>query len=193
MTICLSLVVLLTIAGIFGVVIARRNHKIMQQQRVLIGKNQELSALYKECDRLLNKYRETSTTRTDSASAMPLEQRNELLAKINDVMEDIAVISRNDFSLKMLADLIGSNTTYVSHVINDTYGANFKTFLNNFRIRESCKRLSDTEHYGNMTIQSVYEELGFTSAAGFIKAFKKNMGMTPSEFMRHSREKSAVD
>lgn len=192
-TTCLTFAVLLIFASIFGVIIARRNHKIMQQQKVLIRKNQELTALYKECDRLLNKYRETSTTRNDSVSTMPQEQQNALLAKINDVMEDIGIISRSDFSLRMLADLIGSNTTYVSRVINDTYGANFKSFLNDFRIRESCKRLCDTEHYGNMTIQSVYEELGFTSAAGFIKAFKKNMGMTPSEFMRHSREKSVAD
>ena len=39
--------------------------------------------------------------------------------------------------------------------------------------------LADTEHYGNKTIQAVYEEVGYTNAVSFIRAFKKINGMTP--------------
>lgn len=35
-----------------------------------------------------------------------------------------------------------------------------------------------------MTIQAIYEELGYNSAASFIQAFKKVNGMTPSVYQK---------
>lgn len=120
-------------------------------------------------------------------------QKNRLLNKINTVMSDIAVISRSDFSLNVLSQMVESNTKYVSWVINDVYGKNFRLFLSEYRIREACRRLSDYDHYGNMTLQAIYEELGYNSAASFIQAFKKVNGMTPSTYQRLMRNKSAKE
>ena len=106
-------------------------------------------------------------------------------------MNDVEVISKSDFSLQMLADMVESNTKYVSWIINDTYKKNFKTLLNEHRIREACRRLADTEHYGNMTIQAIYEELGYNSAASFIQSFKKVNGITPSMYQKLRQQ--AVD
>ena len=61
---------------------------------------------------------------------------------------------------------------------------NFRQFLSEYRICEACRRLSDKEHYGNMTLQAIYEELGYNSVASFIQAFKKVNGMTPSTYQR---------
>lgn len=72
-------------------------------------------------------------------------------------------------------------------MINDTYGKNFKTLLNECRIKEACRRLLDTEHYGNMTIQAIYEEVGYSNNVSFIRAFKRVNGMTPSEYQRQYR------
>lgn len=102
-------------------------------------------------------------------------------------MKNVSYISNPDFSLNALADAVGSNTRYVSWVINDTYGKNFKTMLNEYRIKEACRRLLDTEHYGNMTIQAIYEEVGYTNNVSFIRAFKKVNGMTPSEYQRQCK------
>lgn len=119
------------------------------------------------------------------------EQKNLLLNKINTVMADMSVISRSDFNLNALAQMVGSNTKYVSWAINDVYGKNFRQFLSEYRIREACRRLSDKEHYGNMTLQAIYEELGYNSAASFIQAFKKVNGMTPSTYQRLMANKPA--
>lgn len=118
------------------------------------------------------------------AALLSKEQKNLLLNKINTVMADMSVISRSDFNLNTLAQMVGSNTKYVSWAINDVYGKNFRQFLSEYRIREACRRLSDKEHYGNMTLQAIYEELGYNSAASFIQAFKKVNGMTPSTYQR---------
>jgi AraC-like DNA-binding protein len=55
-------------------------------------------------------------------------------------------------------------------------------------VHEACKRLVDNEHYGNMTIQAIYEEVGYRNAVSFIRVFKKVMGMTPSVYQKLSKD-----
>ena len=69
-------------------------------------------------------------------------------------------------------------------MINDTYGKSFKTYLNEFRIREACRRLLDNENFGNFTIRAIHQELGFRTATSFVSAFRKVTGMTPSEYKK---------
>ena len=112
------------------------------------------------------------------------DQVRQLAVQIDEGMQDISAISQADFSLQQLAQCVGSNTKYVSYAINQVHGKTFKTLLNERRIEEAARRLSDTEHYGNITIQGIYQELGYNSAATFIQAFKKIKGMTPSQFLK---------
>jgi len=120
-----------------------------------------------------------------SAPLLPPEQVEILLKRIEAVMSDIGSISNPDFSLQLLADTVNSNTKYVSMVINQVYQKNFKTLLNERRIEEACRRLLDTEKYGNIKIQAIYEEVGYTNGSSFIRAFRNVKGMTPSEFQKH--------
>lgn len=177
---------------------------------MLVSKNEELMASASNSKKLLSSYvealdrhegkeqQETINEETDNVAkegdkakddhrsdiALNDEQRNRLLNSITKVLDDVEVISCSDFNLQMLADMVNSNTKYVSWIINKTYNKNFKTLLNEYRIREACRRLTDREHYGNMTIQAIYEELGYNSAASFIQAFKKVNGMTPSVYQK---------
>ena len=188
----------------------RKTRNLQEAQKMLVSKNEELMASARNSKKLLSSYvealdrhegKETSETinkETDNITeeeektkddhrsdiALNDEQRNRLLNSITKVLDDVEVISRSDFNLQMLADMVDSNTKYVSWIINKTYNKNFKTLLNEYRIREACRRLTDREHYGNMTIQAIYEELGYNSAASFIQAFKKVNGMTPSVYQK---------
>lgn len=176
----------------------RKTRSLLEAQRMLVEKNDELMQNDRQNKLLLEQYvsmasqrqasadKTTTDNHTEQRSAISLdeEQRNRLLNSITTVMNDVETISRSDFNLNTLAEMVGSNTKYVSWIINDTYKKNFKTLLNEHRIREACQRLSDTEHYGNMTIQAIYEELGYNSAASFIQSFKKVNGMTPSVYQK---------
>lgn len=115
-------------------------------------------------------------------SMLTLEQQKTLLEKINLVMENVSLISREDFNLAMLAKSVNSNTKYVSKVINDMCGKTFKTYLNEFRVREACQRLVDKKNFGHLTIKAIHQELGFRTTTSFVAAFRKVMGMTPSEY-----------
>lgn len=92
-----------------------------------------------------------------------------------------------DFSLGRLSDILGINVNYVSQAINKYSGKNFRGLLNDFRVREARVRLSDTENYGHLTLQSVAESVGFASASAFIRAFKMCTGMTPSLYQKMAR------
>lgn len=196
------------------VALRRKARNLQEAQKMLVSKNEELMASDSHSRQLLKRYveamdkqnKQTDVEMADrdkakdaanavadgtgehedqrTGSGLSEELRNRLLNSITTILEDVAVISNSDFNLSMLAEKAGSNTKYVSSIINDVYGKNFKTVLNEYRIREACRRLTDKDHYGNMTIQAIYEELGYNSAASFIQAFKKVNGMTPSVYQK---------
>lgn len=112
------------------------------------------------------------------------QQRMSLLKKISDVMQNESIISDSSFSLPQLAQLVNSNTTYVSSIINQTYNKNFKAYLNEYRIQIASRRLIEDDM---MTIQAIAESVGFKSIPNFIATFKKYMGMTPSVYKKMTK------
>lgn len=121
-----------------------------------------------------------------SAPALLLseERRLSLAAEIEKVMCDTSVIIDKDFSLRSLAELTGTNTKYVSEAINETYHKNFKTLLNEYRIREACRRLKDAEQYGAYSIDSIAMSVGYSSMNNFSTVFKKIVGVSPSTYRK---------
>ncbi len=115
--------------------------------------------------------------------------KQQLLSRINATLDDIDEISVNDFSVNRLAQLVDSNSKYVSQVINEAYGKNFNTLLGEKRVRQACIRLSDTAGYGNVTIEAIASGLGFKSRSNFVTVFKRVTGLTPSEYKRISTDK----
>ena len=180
-------VIMVVCLTLLYIALRRKTRSLLEAQRMLVSKNEELMQNDRQSKQILEQYVNIASRQAMAAQPsvnLDEEQRNRLLNSITTVMNDVDTISRSDFNLQMLADMVESNTKYVSWIINDTYKKNFKTLLNEHRIREACRRLSDTEHYGSMTIQAIYEELGYNSAASFIQSFKKVNGMTPSMYQK---------
>ncbi len=191
----ISLLLLLLL--LLSFLLLRNNRKLRFAHSTLLQKTRELQQQEQKNERLLgrllaDKPAEAASGDTPAATpSMESGQMKTLLAKIIKVMDDTKAIAKPDFSLNTLAEAVGSNTKYVSQIINETYGKNFKTLLNERRIREACRRLADRNNYEKMTIQAVYEEVGYTNAVSFIRAFRKVNGMTPSEYLKISREETA--
>ena len=204
--------VIILVFIVLGYVIYTKNRHLHRTQLLLIKRNADLEEREKQNNDILKKYLEqtkmnrlskqggtdakagTGGTAADGASAAADHDDmmdNQLLCQINDVMDRIETVTNPDFSLQMLADMVGSNTTYVSRVINNTYHKNFKTLLNERRVREACRKLKDPGHCANFTIQTIYEEVGYKTASSFIRAFKKMYNMTPSEYQKLSPEDNA--
>lgn len=193
----IAISVLLLLLLLLSFLLLRNNRKLRFAHSTLLQKTRELQQQEAKNERLLSQMFDGKNTESadetaqNAPSSMEKEQMKALLARIIKVMDDTNEIAKPDFSLNMLADAVGSNTKYVSQIINETYGKNFKTLLNERRIREACRLLADPNNYERMTIQAVYEEVGYTNAVSFIRAFRKINGMTPSEYLKISREDKA--
>lgn len=119
-------------------------------------------------------------------------QKRVLIDAVVNVMENTTEFCSPEFSLDRMATLIGSNSKYVSQVINDTFHKNFTNYVNEYRIHLACLRLSDPSEYGNLTIRAVAESTGFKSYTAFIAVFRKVTGITPSLYQKKATEKQAA-
>lgn len=118
--------------------------------------------------------------------------RNDLIRRITEVMSDEDVFCDPAFSLSALARLTESNTNYVSQAINSNFGKNFRTYLNEYRIKVAMKRMMDTDRFGNYSIHGIAESVGFKSDSNFISAFRKVTGMTSSLYQKLSKDDSLI-
>lgn len=130
---------------------------------------------------------DTATTADDADGknktlAISEDMRRKLLDAVIDVMENSTEFCSSDFSLARLASLVGSNSKYVSLVINDTFHKTFKNYVNDYRIRLACLRMADTGTYGSYTLNAIAESVGFKSYTTFVELFRKVVGITPSMY-----------
>lgn len=176
----LTLSISAAVFALLLVIVYRQKRQLGRAYNELFDRNQ---AMLTE-----KEHRQTNTATT----LLTNEQRTKLLKSIGQVMDETDEFCHADFSIDKLASLIGSNSRYVSAVINESYGKNFRTFLNEYRIREAMKRLSDTENYGNYTIKAVSEGVGYKSQANFISVFTKVTGMKPSIYQKISQGRKQV-
>lgn len=192
-----GLAAVISTAVAFMLLVLYHNRKLRTAHKLLIVKNEELIRQAKE-NKLLRekdkakvddvKNNALAAERDSDSNILTDEKRNELIKAILAIMDNTEIISNPEFNLISLSKMVGSNSKYVSLAIKDKYQKNFKTFLNEYRIREASIRLTDKENYGLLTISAIGESVGFTSTNGFIIAFKKIVGMTPSVYKRLKEE-----
>lgn len=119
--------------------------------------------------------------------------RPTLLEAIRNVMENTLEYTARDFSLDRLAQLVDSNSKYVSEVINDTYEKNFSNFVNEYRIHLACLRLADDGEYSRYTVKAIGESVGFNSNSTFMSVFRRHTGLTPSMYQAKIREERETE
>jgi len=111
--------------------------------------------------------------------------------KVSEVMATSPEVYSFGFSLNRLSELCDLRLHYVSQAINAVYGNNFNALLNDYRIREACRRMNDADHYGHLSIEGLAQGVGFKSRTSFAAIFKQYTGLTPSEYIKQAKaEKS---
>lgn len=120
--------------------------------------------------------------------AMDAEQMAALKKQIDHVLSDTSEICSADFSLNRLAELIGQKYWNMSAIIKMLYSKNFNALLNDYRIKEACRRMNDVDHYGNYTIEAISASVGFKSRSNFVQTFKSITGLTPSAYQKLAKQ-----
>ncbi|MDL2222905.1 AraC family transcriptional regulator [Bacteroidales bacterium OttesenSCG-928-M11] len=113
------------------------------------------------------------------------EKEWKLFQKINEIIIEEKLFQYPDLSLDYVAQKVGLNRYIISKLINKATGKNFNTFVNEYRIKEAIRRLSDRQN-NNYTIDAIAFDCGFSNRISFYRSFKKKVGISPSEFKEHA-------
>jgi AraC-like DNA-binding protein len=134
---------------------------------------------------------ETIIEKKYSRSNLSEQSISEIMINIERYMNIQKPYLEPDFSLEQMAENIGFLRTHISRTINESYQMNFREFINMYRINESIRLMSDDREDYN-AINQIYFEAGFNSKSVFNAAFKKQTGITPSEFRKNNCLKVVV-
>ena len=75
-------------------------------------------------------------------------------------------------SLKKLSDLLETNQTYLSNVVNKYFGCNLKELVNGYRVEYAKELLG----FGRCALNDLPRSCGFASKSAFYSAFSKVVG-----------------
>jgi len=116
------------------------------------------------------------------------EVQSDIMLKIKMAIKEDKVHLNPKLSLQELAKLTGVSETNLSNSINTYYGENFRTVINNERIKEVKKRLIN-DNLSNLSFLGLAKECGFNSEASFYRIFKTTVGVTPKQFLEKHANK----
>lgn len=201
-SVMIFIVAIVVIAFLF--VVFHKNKQLRRSNRSLYEKNVAVLKAEEDERRMRKKYEEqlqqvmqTATNQEQTEenilkyknSTLTDNDKQALLSRIIHIIENNEEIFSPDFSVERLAQLAESKYKYVSQVIHETYDCNFNTFINDYRIKEACKRISDVERFGKLTIEAISNSVGFKSRSSFVTSFKRVTGLTPSEYQRQAQKR----
>lgn len=165
------LIALLLMSITLGIVLFQKR-KLNTAYGILFEKNLEIIELKDNKLELMYK-----------KSSLKNDAQDDLLNKILILMNDTSIICDPNFSIQKLAELVHSNQKYISQVVNNVIGKNFRSFLNGYRIREAQRLFSEPDAM-KYTIEFVALSVGFKSQSAFRDAFKEITGVSPNFYLK---------
>ncbi len=116
--------------------------------------------------------------------------------EMKDKILDIIVMQKKykdkEYSAKKMAADLGTNTRYISAVVNVKFHMNYTSFVNKFRIEEAMDILVD-KRYKDLNIEDVSDMVGFANRQSFYASFYRILGITPREYrMAHLTRRTSA-
>ena len=103
--------------------------------------------------------------------------------KLSDLMTIQEIYRNKKLTLSNVAALLSVKEQDLSSFINDKYMKNFSEFINEYRINK-VKQLIETDLSQKYTMSALAEQAGFNSKSSFNSIFKKQTGITPTEYKK---------
>lgn len=115
-----------------------------------------------------------------SSSGLSNELVEDFGEKMMHIIENEKTYLNPNLKLSDVAKRIGLSNNQTSQVINQSFGKDFNSFINEFRIKEAAFLLEQNRH---TAITEIIYQVGFNNKVTFNKAFRKSFGCTPREYM----------
>ncbi len=111
------------------------------------------------------------------------EELTSLVEKLDTCMKNDKPYLEEDINIARLADYVETSSYKLSYLLNQYYKKNFSTFINDFRIQEAIRLLSDPE-MTHLNIMQIGYASGFGSKTVFNTTFKRLTNTTPTKYRK---------
>lgn len=131
----------------------------------------------------MSKYNISTAVKKDAAYRTLVSPKlmNRLKLRIVYILLKKKKYRDKDYSAKRLAEDLGTNTRYVSAVVNVCFDMNYTSLVNKYRIDYAKKVLVDKRCRG-LRMEEISDMCGFSNRQSFYAAFYKFTGTTPRRY-----------
>ena len=138
---------------------------------------------YKKSITLMTKYNITLKKNKDAAyrNLVNPELMDRLESQILDIIVKQKKYLDKDYSAKQLAADLGTNSRYISAVINVRFKMNYTSFVNKQRIKDAMVLLAGKENK-NLNMEEISDMVGFANRQSFYASFYRINQITPREY-----------
>ncbi len=117
------------------------------------------------------------------------DKLDNLTEKLKTVLKNEKPYLEPDLTLAKLADLIQISDKELSALLNQHMNISFFDIINKYRVDEVKDKITQPE-YEHLTLLGLAYECGFNSKTSFNRIFKKDTGLSPSEFKKSQKNKA---
>ena len=97
------------------------------------------------------------------------------------------LFTRSELTREELAARLGTNRTKLGSAIKETYNQSYSEYITSLRLNEAVALLDKQR---DMDMQLVAENSGYGTYSSFYRAFLKQYGVKPTDYVRFLKEKT---
>ncbi len=132
------------------------------------------------------------TISSSGKSVLNEDVYRDLRYKLNKFESNFEFIEKG-MSLSLLAEKLGTNTSYLSQYINDTKEMNFNKYLSTLRINHITQLMYNDPYYLKLSTQGLADECGIASRQNFSDLFREINGIRPTDFIKQRKKELEED
>ncbi|MEM6376951.1 MAG: helix-turn-helix domain-containing protein [Bacteroidota bacterium] len=163
----LGVTIFVILIGLFGV----QQQSIFTQPQVALPSDEKL------------KINPASGKKKYARSGLKDEVADGIYQELIRLFTEEAYFKKNELSLQELALGLDILPNHLSQIINEKSGQNFYDFVNAYRLEEFKRLVKDPQNKA-FTLLALAYEAGFNSKSSFNRYFKKQVGQTPSAYVK---------
>jgi len=151
----------------------------------LLYRNYKLRQYKKSFDAYKERFTVPGTEKASTIKkpTIPEELERQLLDRLEN-FEKTNGFTKQDIKTDRLAAQFGTNSKYLSQVVNYHKGKSYPEYINDLRIAYIVKRLEEDIKLRKFNYSEIAKEAGYGTAQQFTDVFKRKMGMPLAYFLQ---------
>ena len=122
-----------------------------------------------------------SDTQAEKQPRIATNAEKDLHGRLISLLHDKEIYTDLDINLARTSEMLSVSERELSNAVNRVAGQGFRSLLRQYRINKACELIKNNKE-DKLSVLDISLSSGFASKSVFNLAFKKETGMTPSEY-----------